>query len=145
MEVHFYSYDGIKNKITKSLNTAFITSGEFVNELNLLSPMIKTTIDVITENYNYIYIPILKRYYYIDDITIERTNFYILKCSIDVLMSFADDIKNSRARIINSENPNPNLINCSLSDNLEITEFNFTDNFNHSGDLILITTIGGNR
>ena len=41
---------------------------------------------------NYIYIEDLKRYYYVQNVTVSGSLYYV-ECSIDVLMSFASPIK----------------------------------------------------
>lgn len=43
-------------------------------------------------DYNYLYIPDLNRYYFIENISASTNNVYTLSCSVDVLMSFRDEI-----------------------------------------------------
>lgn len=51
---------------------------------------------------NYIYIPNLNRYYYIDNITASQQRL-IVECSVDVLMSFKSEILNCEVVIDRAE------------------------------------------
>lgn len=64
--------------------------------------------------YNYCYIPDLKRYYYIDNISTEG-GLVKISCRTDVLMSFKSDIKKSKQYVIRSQSKNPSPY---LEDNL---------------------------
>lgn len=58
------------------------------------------------ENYlsaNYCYIPMLKRYYYINDISIDIGKRIALNCKIDVLMSYSSEIRQCQACVVRSE------------------------------------------
>ena len=52
-------------------------------------------------------------------------------------MSFIDDIKESYATIIESENPSEKSINHSRSDNVRKLIYNYIDKFDHTGKLYL--------
>ena len=70
---------------------------------SILSPtLIFTTSDVV--NANYLYITEWKRYYYITDITILDNNKAVVKCNVDVLMSFKNEILNTKQNIVRSQN-----------------------------------------
>lgn len=56
---------------------------------------------------NYCYIPNFKRYYFIDNISIQRQNLVLLSLKVDVLESFKDDILKSKAYITQSTSSNP--------------------------------------
>lgn len=55
-------------------------------------------------DFNYLYIDELKRYYYVDDIISVRNNVWELICSVDVLMSYKDDILKLSGFIDRNEN-----------------------------------------
>ena len=57
--------------------------------------------------------------------------------------SFSSQIENINAIIVKSENPDNNFVNCEKSETFENEVINLTDNFNHSGNLILVTSLGG--
>ena len=53
--------------------------------------------------YNYLYIPDLHRYYFIENISASTNNVYSISCSVDVLMSFRDEILSLDAYIDRNE------------------------------------------
>lgn len=59
------------------------------------------------KEYNYCYIPNFKRYYFIDNISIQRQNLFLLSLKVDVLESFKEDILKSKAYITQSTSSNP--------------------------------------
>lgn len=104
MEIQLYKYAGSANVISKTLGTYKAINGYMSNDLEIDNPIIKLT--TYTLDYNYIYIPILKRYYFIDDVTIDPNGVYILRLSIDVLMSFKDDILKCLVHVIETDTSN---------------------------------------
>lgn len=106
MEIRFYTYTGEKNVINKKLNSYTST---FINikyqDLDVTAPtFLLKFIDY--PNYNYLYVPTLKRYYFIDSINIKTENVYEIRCTCDVLESFKEDILNSNGLLTKSENVN---------------------------------------
>lgn len=94
MKIILYKYDGLPNKINKSLpSNSLEISGQMVNELNIDSPTIKLTQNVL--DYNYLYIEELNYYYWIKDYNVSVTGYYYINLEIDVLMSFKDYIEDS--------------------------------------------------
>ena len=55
---------------------------------------------------NYMYVPSMGRYYFINDIILRQGGMYELKCHIDVLMTYKGDIKNITTLILRQENIN---------------------------------------
>lgn len=55
-------------------------------------------------DFNYCYIPTLKRYYYINNVILVTSRLYRLELSLDVLMSFKDSILDIKAFITRNEN-----------------------------------------
>ena len=144
MTVIFYKYDGIKNKINKTLS-----SGLTVNDVIIQNDFDITNFDLLIKNssfnieYNYCFIPDLNRYYFIENIEKMNGSIYKIRITVDVLKSFSTQIKNINAIITKSENPDNNFVNCEVSENYTSEVINLTDNFNHSGNLILVTSLGG--
>lgn len=103
MEIRLYKYTGSPNVISKTLNAYKSIDGYMSNDLDIDNPTIRLT--SYTLDYNYVYIPVLKRYYYINDVTIDPNGVYILNLSIDVLMTFKDEILNSTI-LVTATNPN---------------------------------------
>ena len=144
MTVIFYKYDGIKNKINKTLS-----GGLTVNDVIIQNDFDITNFDLLIKNnsfnieYNYCFIPDLNRYYFIENIEKMNGSIYKIRITVDVLKSFASQIENINAIITKSENPNNNFVDCEKSETFESEVINLTDNFNHSGNLILVTSLGG--
>lgn len=139
MNIELYKTESSRNKINKVLNTSTIIQAKLLNDINLLNPtMILQDInnDFLT-NYNYCYIPYFNRYYFIESMNKNINGLITIRLSVDVLMSFANDIKNSYATIIESENPNEKSINHTHSDNVRKLIYNYTDKFDHIGKLYL--------
>ena len=144
MTVIFYKYDGIKNKINKTLE-----NGLTVNDVIMHNNFDITDFELLIKNsdfnseYNYCYIQDLGRYYFIDSVERMNGTIYKIRVSVDVLKSFSSQIENINAIIVKSEKPDNNFVNCEKSETFENEVINLTDNFNHSGNLILVTSLGG--
>ena len=144
MTVIFYTYNGIKNKINKQLS-----SGLTVNDVIIQNDFDITDFDLLIKNtnfnldYNYCFIPDLNRYYFIENIEKMNGSIYKIRITVDVLKSFSSQIENINAIITKSKNPDTNFVDCEKSENYTSEVINLTDNFNHSGNLILVTSLGG--
>lgn len=84
---------------------------EFKEDTSITNPtfILRTQSKVLTANY--IFVPDLSRYYYINDYTVSHQRIYI-NCHVDVLMSFKKEIKNQNVIV----NRNTNLFNMYLDD-----------------------------
>lgn len=144
MTVIFYKYDGIKNKINKTLE-----NGLTVNDVIMQNDFDITNFDLLIKNtgfsseYNYCYVQDLGRYYFIESVERMNGTIYKIRLSVDVLKSFSSQIENTHAIITKSKNPDDNFVDCEKSENYTSEVLNLTDNFNHSGNLILVTSLGG--
>lgn len=86
----------IEKKVEKSINlkdsTSILTPKIFVNG----------KIGEFRE-YNYLYLPATKRYYFIQNVTSVRQNLLEIECKCDVLFTFKDSILNGYAKITRSK------------------------------------------
>ena len=144
MTVIFYKYNGIKNKINKTLE-----NGLTVNDVIMRNDFDITAFELLIKNnnfsseYNYCYIQDLGRYYFIESVEKMNGTIYKIRLTVDVLKSFSTQIENINAIITKSENPDNDFVDCEKSENYTSEVINLTDNFNHSGNLILVTSLGG--
>lgn len=144
MTVIFYKYNDIKNKINKTLE-----NGLTVNDVVIQNDFDITVFDLLIKNsdfnseYNYCYIQDLGRYYFIESVEKMNGTIYKIRLTVDVLKSFSTQIENIQAIITKSENPDDNFVDCEKSENYTSEVINMTDNFNHNGNLILVTSLGG--
>ena len=144
MTVIFYKYDGIKNKINKTLSNGLTIDNIIIQndfDITNFELLIKDT--TFNSEYNYCYIQDLGRYYFIESVERMNGTIYKIRLSVDVLKSFSSQIEKINAIITKSETPDDNFVNCEVSGNYTNEVINLTDNFNHSGNLILITSLGG--
>ena len=91
MNLTLYKNSSDNRCINKKITQILSLSGNLKNESSVMNP----TVIIETNNidFNYLYIKEFKRYYYVDNITILRTNLIQVDASVDVLMSNKDVIK----------------------------------------------------
>ena len=96
MEVQFYYNLSDARCINKELVEGDSFEGQMRDQVSIMNPIVRFDTDEILR-YNYAYIPELQRYYSIDDITVFREGLIDVTMSVDVLMSFRNDIMNCLA------------------------------------------------
>ena len=144
MTVIFYKYNGIKNKINKTLENGLTVNNVVIQndfDITAFELLIKDT--NFNSEYNYCYIQDLGRYYFIESVEKMNGTIYKIRLTVDVLKSFSTQIENTQAIITKSENPDNDFVDCEKSENYTSEVINMTDNFNHNGNLILVTSLGG--
>ena len=144
MTVIFYKYNDIKNKINKTLENGLTVNNVVIQndfDITAFELLIKDT--NFNSDYNYCYIQDLERYYFIESVERMNGTIYKIRLSVDVLKSFSTQIENIQAIITKSENPDDNFVDCEKSENYTSEVIALTDNFNHNGNLILVTSLGG--
>lgn len=93
MDITFYQNVSDKRVINKTLNIAYVRTGcELIDETSIINPIFTVDMNAGLYQYNYVYIPYFNRYYFIDDITVIDGTRLMVKCTIDVLMSYASQI-----------------------------------------------------
>ena len=108
-EMYLYQLTGEKNIVDK---TSYISLLDIVliqanAEMNLLNPVMayrfeRSGTHYITQ-FNYVHIPDLERYYFVNDVTCVRTGFFVINLHVDVLYTYAGDIASQSAFITRSE------------------------------------------
>lgn len=106
MNITLYNQANDKRVVNKILGTAIATFSDAVARDSFTvrngEILINTAIDL--SKCNYCYISDLNRYYYINDVIIERKNMWVLSLKCDVLMTFKDGIKSLRGTVDRQEN-----------------------------------------
>lgn len=169
-DIIFYKNNSESNRLDKNLyltEQGYI-SGDLKNSTSIVNPVIiieltfginELVVDdsdnkVIDDNHirvcitrasqlfecNYCYIPIFKRYYYINDIISVRNKLWEIHLSVDVLMTYKDIILNQTALIDRNEfKANPYLIDdeipCEIERNISITPLIFRSDTIDIGDV----------
>ncbi len=103
MTIKLYKTPSEVNKVTKVLNDELSLTGELRESSSVITPIIKIEDDDLTD-YNYAYIPEFGRYYFITNITSVRNDLWEVAMRVDVLMTYADEIKANTAVIARNSN-----------------------------------------
>ena len=80
-------------------------------DIDVVTPTFILTYEPSIIDSNYLYYDKNKRYYYINEISRIDGGEVIIKCSVDVLMSFKTDILNCKATIDRNENERNGYLN----------------------------------
>ena len=109
MNAYLYYNKSDKRYMNKTLQSITYEGGsdhidvEFKEDTSITDPtFILRTQSKVLEG-NYIYVPNLNRYYYINDYVVSHQRIYI-NCHVDVLMSFKNDIKQENVIVSRQEN-----------------------------------------
>ena len=143
MDVVFYYNMSDARKINKNLVEGETFSGQPRGELGVMNPVITFDKEEVLR-YNYAYIPALERYYSIENRVATREGLWDVSFSVDVLMSFRNDIINLNVVVDKQsmpENGDEYIDDGSLvSENVMFkTVYDFPNGFNDNGEYILIT------
>lgn len=103
MTIKLYKTPSEVNKVTKVLNDELSLTGELRESSSVITPIIKIEDDDLTD-YNYAYIPEFGRYYFITNITSVRNDLWEVAMRVDVLMTYATEIKENTAVIARNSN-----------------------------------------
>lgn len=144
MTCDLYSTKSENNVLSKTLNEIKKNIAvKLKNDTSIIRPTFILSNDNINfKELNYLYCEDFGRYYYVDNIILLKGGLLEIECHVDVLMSFADDIKNASVLVLNSEtNANTYLpSNVWRNDVRETTEIlNFQNGFSNEPQFILIT------
>lgn len=142
MQIKFYYNSSEKNKINKSISRELTMDGNLRDECSVINPTILVEHSNLS-NYNYVYIPEFKRYYFITEMTIVRNNLWRISLKVDVLESFKSDILNLSCIVDKQqyENYGNNIDDGSYINKADsfVEIANYPNGFNSSGEFILIT------
>lgn len=141
MNVKLYINESNNNVLNKKITLISEDNILLKYDVDVYKPIVKIKKPLLN-NCNYVYIEDFKRYYYITNKKSINTDVIELSLKCDVLMSFKNDILNSKGLIIKSENLINNYINSDIyvNDVREKTRvINFENGFNDTPEFILIT------
>lgn len=102
MNVIFYHSNSDKRKVDKTLTNISTLSCDIIDDTSIINPRLKIKYNSNLLTSNYIYIPSFNRYYFITNITTSKGYLWI-DTSVDVLMSFKSEIRNTTAVIDRQE------------------------------------------
>lgn len=142
--ITLYHCNDENNKVVKNLSGGIGCNAFIVLDCDVSSPVIELESGVSLIDYNYAYIDTTNRYYYVKVVCMPQ-GFYRLYLTIDVLMSYANSIKNLSGIIDKEETTNDLYINDGtfvhgVKDYTRV--YNFASGFNDTPDNILICAGG---
>ena len=91
MNITLYSNSSDNNVVTKNISQIASLTGSLRNESGIMSPSI--LIQGTYPSANYCYISDWGRYYFIEEIISVRNNISEIRCRIDTLMTYAQQIR----------------------------------------------------
>lgn len=103
MTLTLYTNNSEKIAVSKNLSQLANFSGTQRAGTSIIDPVISIA-GAIPTTANYAYIPEFGRYYFITDITSEYNGLYSVAMHVDVLQTYADQIRAQRAVVARQEN-----------------------------------------
>lgn len=105
LDIILYRSKSEENRVDKTQYLEYIgtLSGTLRTSTSIINPSINIEY-AQAPNFNYVFIPLLKRYYYVRDITSLLNNLWAIALDIDALMTYKDEIKLQKGEIIRQEN-----------------------------------------
>jgi hypothetical protein len=104
MTIEFYVNQSEKNRLDKTLVSAFNLNGELKEDCSIIDPVIKIVGDVSSmASVNYMYIPSFGRYYFINNVISINNEICEVHAHVDVLSTYKDEIRAQRAIVSRQE------------------------------------------
>lgn len=148
MEIKLYKNLSENNVIGKTLTQIKSVEANLKNDVSVINPTLVLNYTTNILDSNYCFIPKFNRYYFIDEIVPITGDRCIVKCRVDVLESFEEDIKS--LTVILDKSQSIYKSNKYLDDGSFIVEnkdfntiYNLPNGFNDEGTFILICAGGG--
>lgn len=145
MDITLYQTVSERERINKVLGNYIAMTGTLRGESSVINPSFLIEYSNPSD-YNYCYIPSFGRYYFITNITSVRNNIWRIDCSVDVLMSFRNEILNLEVIVSQDSLPdtecymNGEVWKSTVKTKTDI--INFPSGLLDSGEYILITSGG---
>lgn len=136
-----------KNQVTKTPELIDSIAGTLRDESNLVNPVILIQSTGATmAQVNYVTIPSFNRSYFVEEIKLVRSYIYELHLHVDVLRSFAAEIRSNSAIIRRNENANNILLNdgyFKVQQNPHITVVKFPNGFLGQSNAEFVLALAG--
>ncbi len=143
MKLILYKTTDPRNKLNKTLTAGKEILINLKRDESKETPRIKLSNSNLTDNYNYAYIEVFDRYYFINSITKLNYSLSELELETDLLSTYKDIVLASTGLISHAiKEGDYRLTNPKTSDNYEMELFN-SDVELINDNTILLTTISG--
>lgn len=110
MTITLFKTSDDKRVVNKTLTELLSVDCNVYNSCDIYSPSLLLEYNTDVYEANYMYIPTFKRYYFINNITLDAGQRMIVSGSIDVLYTYASSIKTLDATVVRNENVEDNLL-----------------------------------
>ena len=108
MTVTLYKNTSDKRNLNKTIATIKSVSATAKGEINIISPTL--ILEYFSIDFNYCYISDFNRYYFVNSITLLTGQRIQINLSLDVLMSYKEEIKNLTVNVLRYENIEPTFL-----------------------------------
>ena len=150
MNVILYNNKSDKRQLVKNITEIKTISATAKGEINIISPTL--ILEYFSTDFNYCYISDFNRYYFVKSITLLTGQRIQIDLSVDVLMTYKEEIKNLTVNVLRYENIEPTFLTDSriplFSDTLQkVIEFPKNifnlENPSENSKNFLLTVAGG--
>lgn len=141
-KLKLYKNSSENNDVQKVLSNETVIQGYSRTAVDILSPVIELA-GVEVNTFNYCYVEELKRYYYIENMTLSPNGVTRLIMRVDVLMSYREDILESHGIITKSRNYNPYTGDHDVESRYNLEKHEFENGFDfNNGDFVIVAMRG---
>ena len=135
--LELYKVTNQPNELTKTLNDAVVLNGAFRSEIDSIDVIVE--IETTTYDFNYVYIPSLNKYYFLQNIVHVNAKIIRMQLHCDVLMTYKTDILASYGLVTQGGSINPYYSSIDSESRQTIRRINFPYKFNNNGNFVLVT------
>ena len=135
--LELYKVTNQPNELTKTLNDPVVLNGAFRSEIDSIDVIVE--IESNTYDFNYVYIPSLNKYYFLQNLVHVNAKIIRMQLHCDVLMTYKADILASYGLVIQGGTINPYYSSIESESRQAIRRTNFPYKFNDSGNYVLVT------
>lgn len=135
--LELYKVTNQPNELTKTLNNAVVIEGAFRSEIDSMDVIVE--IESNTYEFNYVHIPSLNKYYFLQNIVHVNQKIIRMLLHCDVLMTYKADILASYGLVIQGGTINPYYSSIESESRQSIRRVTFPYTFNSTGNYVLVT------
>lgn len=135
--LELYKVTNQPNELTKTLNNAVIVNGSFRSEIDSMDVIVE--IESNTHDFNYVHIPSLNKYYFLQNLIHVNAKIIRMLLHCDVLMTYKTDILASYGLVTQGGTINPYYSSIDSDSRQAIRRFAFPYKFNNNGNYVLVT------